>query len=135
MRKLLIGGTIAVAALALFAPQSAAAPTASTPACPHAEGGFARGPTQLPGLGPVGQALFDSLRPHLGAKTLGVSAVDYPATTEFSTAVQGITDARNHIVATAATCPNTKMVLGGFSQGAAVMGFVTASVVPDGVSS
>jgi cutinase len=32
----------------------------------------------------------------------------------------------------AATCSHTEMVLGGFSQGAAVMGFVTANVIPDG---
>jgi hypothetical protein len=63
-----------------------------------------------------------------------VYAVDYPATTDFPTAVQGITDARTHVLSTAANCPHTKMVLGGFSQGAAVMGFVTADVVPDGVS-
>jgi hypothetical protein len=37
-------------------------------------------------------------------------------------------------MATVAACPRTKMVLGGFSQGAAVMGFVTADMVPDGVS-
>ncbi len=135
--KLLIAGMTAAAALILSTVQPAAvsaAPTASAAACPDAEVVFARGTTELPGLGPVGQAFVDSLRPLLGAKTLGVYGVDYPATTEFSTAVQGITDARNHIVATAATCPDTKMVLGGFSQGAAVMGFVTASVVPEGVS-
>jgi hypothetical protein len=63
-----------------------------------------------------------------------VYAVDYPATTDFPTAVQGITDAQTHILSTAANCPHTKMVLGGFSQGAAVMGFVTANAVPDGVS-
>ena len=39
-----------------------------------------------------------------------------------------------HVIATAANCPKTKMVLGGFSQGAAVIGFVTANAVPDGVS-
>jgi cutinase len=131
--KLMIAGMIAGAALVLSTVPTV--PIASAAACPDAEVVFARGTTELPGLGPVGQAFVDSLRPQLGAKTLGVYAVDYPATTEFSTAVQGITDARNHIVATAATCPNTKIVLGGFSQGAAVMGFVTASVVPDGVSS
>ena len=63
---------------------------------------------------------------------MGVYGVDYPATTDFPTALVGITDASAHIEATAANCPNTKMVLGGFSQGAAVMGFVTSNVIPDG---
>ncbi len=63
---------------------------------------------------------------------MGVYPVDYPATTDFPTALVGITDASAHIEATAANCPNTKIVLGGFSQGAAVMGFVTSNVIPDG---
>jgi cutinase len=103
-------------------------------ACPDAEVVFARGTTELPGVGPTGEAFVDSLRSRVGAKSLGVYAVDYPATTDFPTAVEGITDARNHVLATAASCPKTKIVLGGFSQGAAVAGFVTANAVPDGVS-
>jgi cutinase-like protein len=63
---------------------------------------------------------------------MGVYPVDYPATVDFPTALDGIRDASAHIESTAANCPNTKMVLGGFSQGAAVMGFVTANVIPDG---
>ena len=107
---------------------------AGAEACPDAEVVFARGTTELPGVGPTGEAFVDSLRSRVGAKSLGVYAVDYPATTDFPTAVEGITDARNHVLATAASCPHTKMVLGGFSQGAAVTGFVTANAVPDGVS-
>jgi cutinase-like protein len=113
------------------------APTAPAHAdpCPDAEVVFARGTTELPGVGPTGEAFVDSLRSRVGAKSVGVYAVDYPATTDFPTAVEGITDARTHVLATAASCPHTKMVLGGFSQGAAVAGFVTANAVPDGVSS
>jgi cutinase len=114
--------------------QSAPFPSAQADPCPDAEVVFARGTTEAPGVGPTGEAFVESLRKKVSPKWVGVYAVDYPATIEFSTAVDGINDARTHILATAANCPKTKMVLGGFSQGAAVMGFVTASVVPDGVS-
>ncbi len=123
-----------VAVVATWAMQSAQTPTTQAAPCPDAEVVFARGTTEEPGPGPTGQAFIDSLRSRVGAKSVGVYAVDYPATTDFPTAVVGIADARTHILATAASCPQTKMVLGGFSQGAAVMGFVTADVVPDGVS-
>ena len=48
--------------------------------------------------------------------------------------VFGVIDARTKVSDTAANCPNTKMVLGGFSQGAAVAGYITADAVPPGFS-
>ncbi|OBG82663.1 serine esterase [Mycobacterium sp. E802] len=109
-------------------------PSADAAPCPDAEVVFARGTMEQPGVGTTGEAFIDSLRANVAPKSVAVYAVDYPATTDFPTAVQGIADARARIMSTAAACPDTKMVLGGFSQGAAVMGFVTAAVVPDGVS-
>ncbi len=127
-------GVLGAAAAATALLQSASAPAAHAAPCPDAEVVFARGTTELPGVGPTGEAFVRSLQSQVGPKSLGVYAVNYPATTDFRTAVDGINDARAHILATAAACPETKMVLGGFSQGAAVVGFVTANVVPDGVS-
>jgi hypothetical protein len=126
--------SIGAAAVATWAFPSASIPSAQAVPCPDAEVVFARGTTEAPGVGPTGEAFVDALRTRVGAKSVGVYAVDYPATIDFPTAVDGINDARAHVLATAANCPKTKVVLGGFSQGAAVMGFVTASVVPDGVS-
>jgi cutinase len=126
--------SMSAAAVAAWALQSAPLPAAQAAPCPDAEVIFARGTTEAPGVGPTGEAFIDQLRSRVAGKSVGVYPVDYPATTDFPTAVNGIVDARAHVLATAANCPKTKMVLGGFSQGAAVMGFVTASVVPDGVS-
>lgn len=121
-----------VCAGASLAALSAAVPSASAQPCPDVEVVFARGTTEDPGLGPTGQAFVEALRARLGTKSMGVYPVNYPATTDFPTALDGIRDASAHVEATAANCPNTNMVLGGFSQGAAVMGFVTANVIPDG---
>lgn len=107
--------------------------TASADPCPDVEVVFARGTTEPPGLGRIGQNFVDTLRSHVGGKSVGVYPVNYPATTDFPTAADGISDAGNHVEQVAANCPRTKMVLGGYSQGAAVMGFVTESAVPDGV--
>jgi hypothetical protein len=128
LRSLLITAVAAGWAL-LIAP----VPTASADPCPDVEVVFARGTTEPPGVGGVGQNFVDTLRSHVGAKSIGVYPVNYPATTDFPTAVDGISDAGTHVEQMAASCPNTKMVLGGYSQGAAVMGFVTENAVPDGV--
>jgi cutinase len=113
---------------ALLAP----VPSAAADPCPDVEVVFARGTNEPPGVGGIGQTFVDTLRSHVGTKSLAVYPVNYPATTNFPTAVDGITDAGSHVESMAARCPKTRMVLGGYSQGAAVMGFVTYSQVPDG---
>jgi len=110
-----------------------AAPSASAQPCPDVDVVFARGTGEDPGLGPTGQAFVDALRPRIGARSLGVYAVNYPATDHWDTGLDGIRDAGAHVVSMAKDCPKTKMVLGGYSQGAAVMGFVTSAAVPDGI--
>ena len=95
---------------------------------------FARGTTEPPGVGATGEAFVDALRSRIGGRSLGVYPVNYPASTDFSTGLDGIRDAGTHIESTAANCPKTQMVPGGFSQGAAVMGFVTSAEVPEGVN-
>ena len=107
--------------------------TARAGPCPDAEVLFARGTDEAPGLGGTGQKFVDALRPRLEGRSLEIYPINYPATNDWPTGIQGIRDATSHIEATAAQCPATKMVLSGFSQGAAVMGFVTANAIPDGV--
>ncbi|OBH20513.1 cutinase [Mycobacterium sp. E3247] len=109
------------------------APIGVAEPCPDVEVVFARGTNEPPGVGRIGQSFVDSLRSHVGGRSLGVYPVDYPATTDFPRAVDGISDAGAHVEHMAVSCPRTRMVLGGYSQGAAVMGFVTESAVPDGV--
>ena len=78
--------------------------------------------------------------PQSAAKSLDVYPVNYEASSNFSdriefaqSVVDGIKDAGGHIEATAANCPKTRIVLGGYSQGAAVAGFVTSASIPAGV--
>ena len=110
-----------------------AVPPASAQPCPDVQVVFARGTGEPPGVGPTGQAFVDSLRSRLGARSFDVYPVNYPASDQWDTGLDGIRDASAHVTSMAHDCPNTKMVLGGYSQGAAVMGFVTAAAVPDGV--
>jgi cutinase-like protein len=110
-----------------------AVPSASAEGCPAVEVVFARGTGEPPGVGPTGQAFIDSLRSRVGARSFGVYPVNYPATDNWDTGLDGIRDAGAHVVSMAGNCPQTKMVLGGYSQGAGVMGFVTSAAVPDGI--
>lgn len=106
-------------------------PAAAADPCPDVEVVFARGTTEPPGVGGVGQAFVDSLRSQLGGRSVGVYAVDYPASRDFdSSTPAGANDASGHIQSMAANCPNTRMVLGGYSQGAAVIDLSTTAMPP-----
>jgi cutinase len=61
--------------------------------------------------------------------SVGTYAVTYPASWDFLEVAAGATDASTRIQATADECPDTKIVLGGYSQGAAVMDVVATSPV------
>jgi cutinase len=97
------------------------APAASAEPCNDVEVVFARGTSEPAGIGRVGQALVDALTPLIGGRTIGAYGVNYPATYDFLTAQDGATDATNFISSVVAQCPSTRIVLGGYSQGAAVI--------------
>ena len=122
---------ILVGSLAAAAPWSAQA-HASDDSCASVEVVFARGTFEAPGVGATGQAFVDALNARLPGKTVDVYAVNYPASLDFGQAADGIVDASNKIETIAASCPNTKIVLGGYSQGAAVAGYTTTDTVPAG---
>jgi cutinase len=128
-----IGGLLGVVAVAMSAPLIAMVGIPSAfGACPDVEVVFARGTFEPPGVGGTGEAFVDSLRSHVGGKSLDVYPVNYPASFDFAAASDGVIDASNKVRDTVASCPNTKTVLGGYSQGAAVAAYLTADKVPDG---
>jgi cutinase len=115
-------------------------PVASAQPCPDVEAVFARGTGEPPGVGGIGEPFVDALRGAVSPKSLDVYPVNYEASGNFSdriefaqSVVDGIKDATSHIEATAANCPKTRIVLGGYSQGAAVAGFATSASIPEGV--
>jgi cutinase len=99
--------------------------------CPDIEVIFARGTDDTPGLGTPGQAFVDALRPLVGGRTVTSYAVNYPASYDFLAAADGAVDAENRIQLMSDQCPETKLVLGGYSQGAAVVDML-AGVPPLG---
>lgn len=128
-------GAVMAASVLLGTP----APAPSADPCPDVDVVFARGSGEPPGPGNVGQQFVDALRGRVGARSLNVYPVNYQASTDFSnpdfplTVIDGIRDAGAHVQSMAGSCPNTREVLGGYSQGAAVAGYVTSAAVPPGV--
>ncbi|MDR3664872.1 MAG: cutinase family protein [Mycobacterium sp.] len=110
----------------------AATASAADDSCANVEVVFARGTFEAPGVGATGQAFVDALNARMPGKNIDAYAVNYPASLDFGQAADGVTDATNRIESIAASCPATKIVIGGYSQGAAVAGYSTMSSVPAG---
>ncbi|OBH86097.1 cutinase family protein [Mycobacterium sp. E2989] len=116
-------GVSAVVTAAGLLVSPAATPTASAFDCPDVEVIFARGTNEPPGLGRVGDAFVDSLREqtHLNILPYGVN---YAASKLQLHGGDGANDTIDRVKKSVETCPNTKIVLGGYSQGASVMDIV-----------
>ena len=97
---------------------------ASAADCPDAEVIFARGTDEPPGLGRVGDAFVDALRKQAAGMSIDTYAVNYKAGKLQLHGGDGAEDAISHIKSTVSSCPDTKIVLGGFSQGASVIDIV-----------
>jgi cutinase-like protein len=111
---------LAIAGLiALVAPT---VPVANAAGCPDVELVFARGRLEPPGAGQIGNALLSALRAK-SKKNITMYAVNYPADTQVDI---GANDMSQHIQNTMANCPNTRVVVGGYSLGAAVSDVVLA---------
>jgi cutinase len=108
-----------------------ALPSAHADPCPNVEVVWARGTSEPPGIGRVGTSFVDSLKSQIGGRSLGIYAVNYPATFQFAdSANAGAGDATAHVQDMAGRCASTRMVLGGMSQGAGVMDFATNNISP-----
>jgi cutinase len=118
-------------AAAVVAPAVGGAVAKADP-CSDVEIVFARGTNEPPGVGATGQAFTDALVARLPGKSVDVYPVDYPASLDFAQAADGVADAGNKITSVVAECPRTRIVVGGYSQGAAVAAYVTTDNVPDG---
>jgi cutinase len=125
-----LGAAVVTTAAALLSATVLIAPV-SAAACPDVDVTFARGTNEPPGVGGVGQAFVDALRAQLGGRSLQVYPVNYSAGEDFApSASAGAGDANAHVVSMVATCPQTKLVLGGYSLGAMVIDLITIARGP-----
>ncbi|MDA2893967.1 cutinase family protein [Mycolicibacterium sp. BiH015] len=115
---------MALTAAALGAPVATAAPR-----CNDIEIVFARGTDEPPGLGVVGTSLVKTLQPMVKGLSIGTYAVKYPASWDFAQVAAGANDTSRRVQTIAAQCPDSKIVMGGYSQGAAVIDVVATSPI------
>src|SRR5690625_977089 len=127
-------GSVAAAMLAvgfLLVTPTALPSAAADDDCTDVEVLFARGTSEPPGIGRVGAAFVDALRQQT-SQSIGVYPVDYPAGRLQLGGGDGANDTIDRVKFMADKCPDTQLVLGGYSQGASVMDIVTGT--PVGIS-
>ncbi|NGX09415.1 cutinase family protein [Mycobacteroides franklinii] len=112
---------VSAAVAAVLATQTENSAIAKAAGCPDVDVSFARGTNDSPGLGDVGKAFTDELTDRLSGRSVDIYAVNYPASFDWVRAGDGANDMSSHVQEVARNCPNTQFVLGGFSQGAAVV--------------
>lgn len=126
-------GAFALVIVAGLLATPAPAPKASADDCPDVEVIFARGTNEPPGLGRVGDAFVDSLRQQTNGLNILPYGVNYAASKLQLHGGDGANDTIDRVKKSVEKCPNTKIVLGGYSQGASVMDIV-AGVPIGGIS-
>jgi cutinase len=122
---LLLAGAFLLAAAGLITPAAVPVPgvvPSASAACPPVEVVFARGRVESPGVGVLGNAFINALRSKSN-KNIGVYAVRYAADSDVD---DGANDMSGHIQYMVNSCPDTRLVLGGYSLGAAVTDVVLA---------
>lgn len=129
LRRWSVAGLAVAVAVSLFSITGPVAPARAE--CPDVQLIFARGTAEPPGLGAAGDALLAALHSALGSRSVDSYPVNYPASYNFLQTADGANDARDHIAQMVEQCPGTKLVLGGFSQGAAAVSML-AGVPPLG---
>ncbi|MDX3546540.1 cutinase family protein [Streptomyces europaeiscabiei] len=97
-------------------------PTATAAACTDIDVVAARGTFEPGTLGfIVGDPVYSALQKKITGKSLSSYKVNYPADLSLTSAAQGNTDLVNHVRSQAASCPNQRFILVGYSQGANVV--------------
>ena len=83
---------------------------------------FARGRLEPPGAGAIGNAFVNALRKNV-RQNIGLYSVNYPADSQVDVGANDMSQRINYNIN---SCPNTRLVFGGYSLGAAATDMVLA---------